>query len=189
MKLKVITSNPGKAEEYRRAFSDAGIEMEHIHHPYDEIQTSELEEVVRKGMEILRAEGMKDFIIDDTGMFVENLKGFPGVYSAYVQKTIGNQGILELMKNVKERDAEFRCCVGCDIGGETIIVTGKCRGFILTKEKGNGGFGYDPIFSPDGTRSFSEMSTEEKNKMSHRGNAFALLKKELEKSGFIDRKD
>ena len=109
MKLKVLTSNPGKVREYQKAFSDLGIEMEHHHIPYDEIQTSELEEVVKKGMEELRSKGLKDFIIDDSGMFVHALKGFPGVYSAYGQKTIGNKGILTLMEGVEDRAAKFKC--------------------------------------------------------------------------------
>ena len=79
MKLKVITSNPGKVAEFQKAFADMGIEMEHLRLPYDEIQTSELEEVVKKGMEEIRSKGVRDFIIDDSGMFVNALKGFPGV--------------------------------------------------------------------------------------------------------------
>ncbi len=179
MKLKVITSNPGKVKEYQKAFDDMHIEMEHHHIPYDEIQTSELEEVVKKGMTELRSKGLKDFIIDDSGMFVNALKGFPGVYSAYGQKTIGNQGILTLMEGVDDRSAVFKCCIGCDIDGKTIIVTGECRGYILDEERGDGGFGYDPIFSPDGRRSFSEISVDEKNQISHRGNAVKLLRERL----------
>ena len=185
MILKVLTSNPGKVREYQKAFDDMGIVMEHHHIPYDEIQTSELEEVVKKGMEELRAKGLKDFIIDDSGMFVHALKGFPGVYSAYGQKTIGNSGILKLMENVDDRSATFKCCIGCDIDGKTIMVTGKCDGFILHEERGTGGFGYDPIFSPDGRRSFAEISVEEKNTMSHRGNAVKLLRQELVASGLL----
>lgn len=186
MKLKVITSNPGKVKEFQRMFSDTGIEMEHFPHPYDEIQTSELEEVVRTGLKILRAEGLSNFIIDDSGLFIDALKGFPGVYSAYGQKTIGNDGILTLMKGVENRKATFKCCIGGDIDGETIIVTGKCDGVILHEPKGNEGFGYDPIFSHDGKRSFSEVSLEEKNEVSHRGNALALFKKALEDNGKIN---
>lgn len=175
MILKVITSNPGKVREYARSFSDLGISMEHIHLPYDEVQTADLEEVVEKGMKEIRAKGVRNFIIDDTGMFIDALKGFPGVYSAYVQKTIGNSGVLKLMEGIDDRGAEFRCCIGCDIDGETVVVTGHCRGCILDGAQGNDGFGYDPIFSPDGKRSFAEMSVEEKNGISHRGDAVRLL--------------
>ncbi len=189
MKLNVITSNPGKVREYQKAFDDMGVEMVHLHIPYDEVQTSELEEVVKKGMEEIRSKGIRDFIIDDSGMFVNALKGFPGVYSAYGQKTIGNAGILKLMENIEDRSAVFRCCIGCDINGKTIIVTGECNGFITDSERGNDGFGYDPIFSPDGKRTFAEIGVEEKNTMSHRGNAVTLLREHLISEGLLKPKD
>ncbi|MBE6528872.1 MAG: RdgB/HAM1 family non-canonical purine NTP pyrophosphatase [Thermoplasmata archaeon] len=175
MKLKVITSNPGKVAEYQKAFDELGIEMEHYRLPYDEVQTSDLEEVVNKGMDEIVSKGVRDFIVDDTGLFIDALKGFPGVWSAYAQKTIGNQGILKLMEGVEDRGAEFRCCIGCDIDGRRIVVTGVCRGVITDAPKGTDGFGYDPIFSPDGKLTFAEMSVDDKNRISHRGNAVRLL--------------
>ena len=175
MKLKVITSNPGKVAEYQKAFDELGIEMEHYRLPYDEVQTSDLEEVVNKGMDEIVSKGVRDFIVDDAGLFIDALKGFPGVWSAYAQKTIGNQGILKLMEGVEDRGAEFRCCIGCDIGGRRIVVTGVCRGVITDSPKGKDGFGYDPIFSPDGKLTFAEMSVDDKNRISHRGNAVRLL--------------
>jgi len=179
MRLSVITSNPGKVLEYQRAFDKFGIETVHVKMPYDEIQSSDLEEVVRQGLAGLRAAGMSDFIIDDSGLFINCLGGFPGVWSAYVQKTIGNQGVLKLMGGVKDRSAEFRCCIGGCIGGMDIIVTGICAGVILEKERGAEGFGYDPIFSHDGGRSFAEIPVDEKNEISHRGSAIKLFVKEL----------
>lgn len=185
MKLKVVTSNPGKVREYEKSFSHLGIETEHVKIPYDEIQTSDLEEVVRKGMESIRNQNIKNFIIDDSGLFVDSLKGFPGVWSAYAQKTIGNAGILKLMNSVEERGAEFRCCIGCDIEGETIIVTGICRGSITEEEKGEDGFGFDPIFTADRKKTFAEISADAKNETSHRGNAVRLLIKEFEKRNIV----
>ena len=181
MRIKIITSNIGKVNEFRAALYHLGLDVEHVRVPYDEPQVSSLEEVVEKGMEELRGKGFKDFIIDDSGLFVYDLKGFPGVYSSYVQKTIGNGGILDLMKRQNDRNAEFRCCIGADIGGRTIVVTGVCEGMILKKESGSEGFGFDPIFSADGERSFAELPMEEKNEISHRGLAIKLLIKELEK--------
>ncbi len=181
MKLKVITSNPGKVAEYQKAFDELGIEMEHYRLPYDEVQTSDLEEVVNKGMDEIISKGVRNFIVDDTGLFIDSLKGFPGVWSAYAQKTIGNKGILKLMDGVEDRGAEFRCCIGCDIEGERIVVVGVCRGYITESEKGTDGFGFDPIFSPDGKLTFAEMSIEDKNLISHRGNAVRLLIQQLKK--------
>lgn len=181
MKLKVITSNPGKVVEFREEFSRLGIEMEHLPHGYDEVQSSDLEEVVRKGMKYLRSDGLSDFIIDDTGLFIDGLKGFPGTWSAYVQETIGNEGILKLLEGLDSREAEFRTCMGCDLGGETIIVMGVCRGSITLEETGSGGFGYDPIFTHDGERTFAELPADIKNSVSHRGKAIRSLVDEVEK--------
>ena len=175
MKLKVITSNPGKVAEYQKELAEYGIEMEHVRIPYDEVQTFDLEEVVNKGMDAIIASGVRDFIIDDSGLFVDALKGFPGVWSAYAQKTIGNKGLLKLMDGVEDRGAEFRCCIGCDIAGKRIVVTGVCRGSITCSEQGDGGFGFDPIFTQDGTRTFAQVPMDEKNAVSHRGNAVRLL--------------
>ena len=185
MKLKVITSNPGKVAEYQRSFDHLGIEMEHLRLPYDEVQTSDLAEVVYKGMDEVISKGVRNFIVDDSGLFVDALKGFPGVWSAYAQKTIGNKGILKLMEGVEDRGAEFRCCIGCDIEGQRIIVTGICRGTITESETGDGGFGFDPIFTHDGERTFAEIPVDEKNEVSHRGNAVKLLIEEMKRRGLV----
>lgn len=187
MILKIITSNPGKVKEFQKAFLSMGIDVKHEHIEYDEIQTSELEEVVRHGMNELRSRGMKNFIIDDSGLFIDSLNGFPGVYSAYAQKTVGNKGILDLMQKVRKNDrgAEFRCCIGCDIEGKTIIVEGISRGVILEKESGKDGFGFDPIFSHDGRHSFAEISIDEKNTVSHRGLAINMLADELRNNNLL----
>lgn len=179
MKLKVITSNLGKVKEFREALRNVDIEIEHLTMPYDEIQTSDLNDVVKTGIESLRSRGLSNFIIDDSGLFVDALGGFPGVYSAYVQKTLGNRGVLKLLENSTDRGAEFRCCIGCDIEGKTVIVNGICRGYIFHEERGGEGFGFDPIFSSDGKRSFAEMPLEEKNIVSHRGLAVKALAEEL----------
>ena len=185
MKLKVITSNPGKVAEYQRSFDYLGIEMEHYKLPYDEVQTSDLAEVVDKGMDEIISKGVRNFIVDDSGLFVDALKGFPGVWSAYAQKTIGNKGILKLMEGIEDRGAEFRCCIGCDIEGQRIIVTGICRGTITESETGDGGFGFDPIFTHDGVRTFAEIPVDEKNDVSHRGNAVKLLIEEMKRRGLV----
>jgi XTP/dITP diphosphohydrolase len=177
----VITSNLGKVREYQDALRSFGIDIEHVKMPYDEIQASELMDVVRNGMEQIKMSGISDFIIDDSGLFIDALNGFPGVYSAYVQKTIGNAGVLKLMENINEKKANFQCCIGCNINGKDIIVTGRCDGVILKKEIGTEGFGYDPVFSHDGKRSLAELPLFEKNSVSHRGNAVRLLVRKIEK--------
>lgn len=185
MILKIVTSNPGKVEEFRKAFSDLGIEIEHVRMAYTEPQVSALEEVADAGISELASKGMTDFLIDDSGMFIDALEGFPGVYSSYVQKTVGNDGILKLMDGIGNRKAEFRCCIGCYVNGKRIVVTGVCPGVILQRASGSVGFGYDPIFSPDGKVSFAEMPLDAKNGISHRGRAIKLLRDELSKRGLV----
>jgi XTP/dITP diphosphohydrolase len=185
VRLDVITSNPGKVREFETAFGKLGIDVGRRQLAYDEIQSSELEEVVAKGMAAIRAQGVNDFIIDDSGLFIDALGGFPGVWSAYAQKTIGNTGILKLMENVADRGAEFRCCIGCGVGDEDIIVTGVCRGSITDAGRGAGGFGFDPIFTHDGVRTFAELPTDEKEQVSHRGEAIRLLVGAISARGLI----
>ncbi len=175
MRIKVITSNAGKMREYAQALEGLGLEVFQDSVPYDEIQADALEDVVGHGLRDLMM-NEDSFIIDDSGLFIDHLKGFPGVYSAYALKTLGNQGILELMRDVKERAARFECCIGCKLPGrEPFIVSAACHGSILDAPQGDKGFGFDPIFSSDGVRSFSELEMEEKNTISHRGLAVRKL--------------
>ena len=181
MRIKVITSNEGKMVEYAKALEDLGFEVFKGTVPYDEIQADTLEEVVGHGLRQLRNEE-DSFIIDDSGLFINHLRGFPGVYSAYALKTLGNQGVLKLMEDVQDRAARFECCIGCKLpGSEPFIVSGKCDGAIMRTAEGSKGFGFDPIFSHDGSRSFAELDLEEKNAVSHRGKAITRLVEELER--------
>ncbi len=175
---KVVTHNAHKFEEMKKIVP----ELEMVNMEYPEIQADTLEEVIDFAMEYLR--GMLDgrFIIDDSGLFIESLNNFPGVYSAYVARSIGNGGILKLMKNVENRRAYFKTVIGVNVDGVTYKLVGICHGHIAMEERGTNGFGYDPIFIPEGyEKTFAEMSTEEKNRVSHRGRAMRKL------AAFIER--
>lgn len=182
MQLTVITSNPGKLTELRSELSRLGIEIVHSRVGYEEIQTDSLEEVVRHGVQELRDRGLDNFIIDDSGLFIDSLGGFPGVYSAYVLKTLGCKGILRLMEGEGERSAQFRCIIGSYIDGlGEIHSSGLAPGTITLGEKGSMGFGFDPIFQPEGeTRTYAEIPLEQKNLISHRGRAIRSFSKMLE---------
>jgi len=120
-------------------------------------------------------------MIDDSGLFVDALKGFPGVYSSYVFKTVGCDGILSLMRGVEDRRARFECCIGFMApGGEPFIAKAVAEGTISQEKMGAGGFGYDPVFIPQGyTRSYAQIDLPEKNRISHRGKAMEIFLKEL----------
>ncbi len=176
MKLAVITSNRGKLTEFRAALEPLGYDVEHSTEDCDEIQADTLEEVVRSCLAQLRARGLDDFVIDDSGLFVHALDGFPGVYSSYALRTIGMEGILRLLDGKEGRGAHFECCIGASLGGEDIIVHGRCEGTIALSPSGQQGFGFDPIFVPTGfQRTFAEISITEKNGISHRGRAIQAL--------------
>ena len=174
-----ITGNKNKFEEAKKLMDN--IEMLHI--PYPEIQADSLEEVAEYGVEYLKGKIKGKFFLEDSGLFIDSLNGFPGVYSAYVFKTIGNDGILKLMKGIENRNAYFKAVIGY-YDGSLHLFEGTCHGKISYKKRG-GGFGYDPIFIPEGSKkTFGEMSKEEKNKFSHRGKAMQNFIKFLKEQHF-----
>ncbi|MGA1847748.1 MAG: RdgB/HAM1 family non-canonical purine NTP pyrophosphatase, partial [Thermoplasmatota archaeon] len=148
------------------------IEVKLLKRDFVETQVDTLEEVIHFGVDHLVEKGEVDapFIKDDSGLFVNGLNGFPGVYSSYVQRTVGNGGIIRLMEGMDDRRATFRTVIGLHIPGSGLsMFTGECHGNLTSEERGKQGFGYDPIFVPQGEdRTFAEMSVEEKNSISHR---------------------
>ena len=124
---------------------------------------------------------------DDTGLEVEALGGEPGVRSArYATDGHDDEAnkrlLLERMKGVENRAAQFRTAMALILDGQEYLFEGVVRGKILTSERGEGGFGYDPLFTPEGySTSFAEMSAEAKNAISHRGRAVRLLAEFLNK--------
>jgi XTP/dITP diphosphohydrolase len=171
-----VTGNKGKFQEAEALIGD--LVQQNI--GYTEIQADSLEEVAIFGISELSKRLEGPFIIEDAGLFIDVLSGFPGVYSAYVFDTIGNEGILRLMKNIGDRGAAFRSVVAyAEQGLEPQLFMGEVRGNITTEPRGTGGFGYDPIFEVDG-RTIAEMELDEKNKISHRARALGSFKTWLE---------
>jgi len=118
---------------------------------------------------------------DDTGLEVEALNGEPGVYSAryageHNDAELNMQKLLNNLKGKTNRKAQFRTVIALNIKGKQHLFEGVCKGEILLEKQGNSGFGYDPIFKPEGfDTSFAEMSLEQKGEISHRGIAIAKL--------------
>jgi len=194
--LYFVSSNEGKWREVSSELKDVA-EVKWIRRKYPEIQTTDLKEVLSFGLPLLfnelLVEGYEPHPIfaDDSGLFIDSLHGFPGVYSSYVERTIGLKGILKLMEGEERRGAEFRCSIGLLIpgnggGDKMLFFEGVVRGRIGFEERGYDGFGYDPIFIPEEDNpqglTFAEMTTEEKNRRSHRGKALRKLKEYLLKT-------
>lgn len=118
---------------------------------------------------------------DDTGLEVDSLNKKPGVYSARFAGEPANsennmQKLLTDLSSKTNRNAQFRTAIALNLNGKKFLFEGICKGYILTEKQGKKGFGYDPIFKPEGfNESFAEMTTEEKNKISHRGIAVQKL--------------
>ena len=148
-----------------------GYEVERIDCNYPELQADDLATISAYGARWCAYHLNKPVMVDDSGIFIHALHGFPGPYSRYVEDHLGNNKILKLMKGEYDRTAVFRTVVGfCEPGGEPSTFTGEVKGTIAYKEQGEHGFGYDPIFLYNG-RTFGELEDPEKNRISHRGNA------------------
>ena len=142
----------------------------------------------KKASEIMKLCG-KVTIADDSGLMVEYLGGAPGVYSARFAgegscDDKNNQKLLNLLEGVpyKERRAKFVSVITMVYpDGETLVARGECEGHIIDAPVGENGFGYDPLFVPDGfQRTFAQLEPEEKNAVSHRAKALVQLEKLLE---------
>ena len=184
MRLIFATHNADKLREVR----------ELIGHKYEVISLSELgdhenipeNELTLEGNALFKARttwnkyGLACFS-DDTGLEVDALEGAPGVISArYAGEAKNPQAnidkLLSALTQATKRSAQFRTTVALILDGKEYLFEGIVRGSIATQRQGNKGFGYDPIFIPEGyTRSFAQMDNAEKNSMSHRGRAITKL--------------
>jgi XTP/dITP diphosphohydrolase len=181
LKRRVIffaTSNINKFNEARRVLAEFKISVGMLKAKSLEIQSDCLEEVAKASVMYAFRRCYLPIVVEDAGLSVDALKGFPGPYAAYVYKTIGNRGLLKLMEGVKDRKARFESVVAYFSGElrEPVCFVGAVTGKIALSERRRNtkaGFGFDPIFVPSGNRkTFAEMSLEEKNRNSHRANAF-----------------
>lgn len=183
--LYFITSNMGKLHEAKTKLAPLGYKVIQKDLGYPEIQAETLQEVAHFGVKHIQKRLDHPFILEDAGLFIDKLHGFPGVYSSYVYFTIGLQGILSLLKGVpeKKRTAVFKSVFAYAAPqGEESLFTGQCLGQISMRLRGKKGFGYDPLFIPSSAqKTFAEMDTKEKNLYSHRGKSLEKLALYLEK--------
>lgn len=171
--LRLVTSNPGKFREIRAIFAAQGLRLAWERRELPEPQADDLEAVVRAKLAQL-PRNRTTWVVDDSGLFVPTLGGFPGVYSAYALRTIGLAGLLRLTRGRPTR-ATFRTVAGVRYGGVVRLFRGEVAGRLVRTARGRHGFGYDPIFQPDGwDRTFAEVPMALKNGVSHRARAMRL---------------
>ena len=173
-----VSSNVNKFYEVREVLNEFGLSTVLLRLRKVEVQSDSIEEVARRSAELTAKELGLNVVTEDAGLFIKALNGFPGPYSSYVYRTLGNQGILKLMEGVDERDAEFRSAVAfAEPEGEVKVFVGVVKGEIAREIASGRKFGFDPIFIPyegDG-RTFGELEVEEKNALSHRARALRKL--------------
>jgi XTP/dITP diphosphohydrolase len=180
MDVRFVTSNEGKFREVRALLAPFGIRTVRVRRTLPEPQADGLARVVRAKLEALPPHRTPT-IVEDSGLFIHALNGFPGVYSAHVYRIWGFGPLLELLRR-RPRRAVFRTVAGVRRDGETRLFTGECDGRIALRAKGSGGFGFDPIFVPGGMgRTFAELPPSEKNLRSHRARAFRKVGRYLTK--------
>jgi XTP/dITP diphosphohydrolase len=165
-----VSTNPGKVREVRELLAPYGIRTRWRRRVLPEPQADTLEEVVLAKLAAVR--DISGYVlVEDSGLFIPSLKGFPGVYSAHFLKSWKFGPILELLEH-RSRRAYFRTVAGLQRGNRRWTSIGEVRGRIAERPRGRKGFGYDPIFIPEGERrTFGEISPEEKNMNSHRARA------------------
>lgn len=165
------STNESKYNEILLHLRNFNIEIEYVRFKTVEIQSNSLEEIAsKKSKEAYEKIGIP-LIVEDTGLFIDSLKGFPGPYSSYVLQTIGNQGILDLLSNKANRFALFRSVVGYKDGNNNLTFSGETRG-IISNHISKGGWGYDPIFIPEGSSiTYAQQGITNKIRISHRTQA------------------
>jgi XTP/dITP diphosphohydrolase len=192
MKLLIATRNQHKLAEIREIFSDSGLELLTVD---DFSDLPEVEEdadtfalnAIKKAVTLAMIAKVWT-LADDSGLEVDALGGEPGVYSARyagepVDYKANNRKLLKEMKGVVDRNARFRCVIALSTPeGLSQYVEGVCEGIIVNDERGEEGFGYDPLFMPDGYEdTFAEMDAGLKNSISHRANALRIAWEKWEK--------
>ena len=165
MRITFVTSNEHKAREAAGILAGLA-EIEHVPLEIPELRYESVAEIAAGKAAYAYSVLQRPVITDDTGLFIHALNGFPGTCAAYVQKTIGNTGILALMAGYANRSATFETGIAYHDGDCQRSFTGSIQGTIVLP-RGCNGFGYDPIFETGG-KTLAEMNMEEKNRCSHR---------------------
>jgi len=177
-----VTGNVHKFNEARKLLAEYSVATAMLNLEAVEIQDDSLENVAKASVVDATKKSNLPVFVEDAGLFVKALNGFPGPYSSYVHRALGTKGILKVMQNERKRDAYFLSVVAFSNPQKPLepkCFRGKVEGKIAYKERGKQGFGFDPIFEPFGGngKTFAEMTTQEKNKYSHRAHALRKFAK------------
>lgn len=174
MKITMVTSNTNKVREVAEFFGGF-LDVAHVPLEIPELRSDDVEVISRQKAQYAYDHLLTPLIVDDTSFSIDALNGFPGPYAAYVLHSIGNTGILKLMKDEDDRNAHFTTAIAFADDQGIRHFSGTIHGKIITVPRGSGGFGYDPIFEVDG-KTLAELPLEEKSKISHRALALTAFR-------------
>ncbi|MFH1447890.1 MAG: XTP/dITP diphosphatase [Candidatus Micrarchaeota archaeon] len=181
MSLLFVTGNKHKFKEAESILKEYGIRIDNVSLSVPEERGEDCGVIAAAAARYAYDKLKRPLFTEDSGLFIESLNGFPGPYSAWVFSKLGNEGILKLMTGTVKRDAGFTSAVGYadENGVRTFIVS--CPGNMALEQRGSSGFGYDPIFIPEGhVKTFSEDSAM-KERVSHRRKVLEKLAEWLKK--------
>ncbi len=191
MEIFFVTGNAGKVREASEILSRKGMNVVQKVIDLPEIQDSDVEAVSRKKAEDAFRQLGKPLIVEDTGLCLKSMSGYPGALIKHFLSAMGRQGIVDFVSG-KDTSADAVCVVTyCGPDGKTESFTGTVKGRISGRVTEGYDFGWDPIFIPEGyDRTFAEMGMNEKNKVSHRRRALDALAAGLRKhDSHVARKD
>ncbi len=171
------TSNDHKFEEARFVLADIGLSTHRLRAKGTETQSDDVVEIATHAAREAFAKYHRPLFVEDTGLFVNSLNGFPGPYSSYAFRTIGLSGTMRLLSRFEDRSAAFVSAVAyAERAGKPKAFVGRLNGKLVGPPRGSHGFGFDPIFIPEHSRfTLGEMSLESKCEVSHRAIALRAL--------------
>jgi XTP/dITP diphosphohydrolase len=176
-RMSLITGNEGKAREYATLL---GIEVTAVKEDLIEIQSLDVVTVVERKAADAYSKLRSPVLVDDTGLSLNAWNGLPGALVAWFLNTVGTRGILDMAAGITDRTATATAALGYATAEGVRVFTGTLHGTLTTEARGDGGFGYDSIFAPDGSDlTFAEMTSEQKNTISHRRLAVDALRRQF----------
>ena len=175
--LILVSSNPNKGIEVERIL---GAPILRVSLSLPEIQAATVEEVTRYKLEVAKSKGYARLVVEDVSLGFDELGNFPGPYVRWLLEAAGGTGLAAIAYALNNRAARAQCCVGYWDGRQARIFLGETPGEILVKPRGERHFGWDAWFQPAGqSKTFAEMTADEKDAISHRGRAYRKLAEHL----------
>ncbi|HET7437165.1 MAG TPA: non-canonical purine NTP pyrophosphatase [Thermoanaerobaculia bacterium] len=176
-KLILVSTNPNKGIEAERIL---GVPVLRVSISLPEIQAATVEEITRYKLDVAKTKGYGRLIVEDVSLGFDELGNFPGPYVRWLLEAAGGKGLAAIAYALNNRSAKAQCCVAYWNGKEGKMFVGETMGEILVKPRGERHFGWDAWFQPAGsTKTFAEMSADEKDALSHRGKAYRMLAEHL----------